>query len=209
MSFQFPSLLDPAFLDHLPKRSASQPDAGQTSQARQVPVMTPAPAPQVRLLALRDEFYRLAGMDDRQAAGLALEGLLNAVFDLFQMAPRAPFRLVGEQIDGSFALDHQTYLLEAKWERQPTSLADLLIFQGKIQAKSTFTRGVFVAISGVTQEARDGFSRGRQPSFIVLDGYDLTAVLEGHVALDALLRAKQRRVAEEGRIAVSVTELFD
>ena len=30
--------------------------------------------------------------------------------------PRGSFRLIGEQIDGSFHLEGETYLLEAKWQ---------------------------------------------------------------------------------------------
>jgi hypothetical protein len=46
---------------------------------------------------------------------LHFEGFLNELFAGFGLAPRGAFRLVGEQIDGSFRLHGQTYLVEAKW----------------------------------------------------------------------------------------------
>lgn len=45
-------------------------------------------------------------------------GRLCAALDLLdssRLQARAPFRLVGEQIDGSFQLGNETYLVEAKW----------------------------------------------------------------------------------------------
>jgi hypothetical protein len=69
------------------------------------------------------------------------------VFALFDLAPRQPFRVIGEQIDGSFELDRQSYLLEPKWEKKALPEADLLVFRGKIEGKSAFTLGLFVALN--------------------------------------------------------------
>ena len=53
-----------------------------------------------------------------QARGYAFERFLRDLFDANGLSPRASFRLVGEQIDGSFELSAETYLLEAKWTRR-------------------------------------------------------------------------------------------
>ena len=50
-----------------------------------------------------------------QPRGYAFEKFLKGMFDAFGLSARASFRLVGEQIDGSFVLGGDTYLLEAKW----------------------------------------------------------------------------------------------
>ena len=82
------------------------------------------------LRQLKDEFLQLAGQSDRSAAGLALEKLLNRLFLLFGLQPRQPFRVVGEQIDGSFQMDAETYLLESKWEKRPLrTLLPLRLFR--------------------------------------------------------------------------------
>jgi len=115
---------------------------------------------------LKEEFLRLTCESDRSKAGLALEQLLNQLFEIFDLRPRQPFRVVGEQIDGSFELDSQICLLESKWEKHALPEADLLVFRGKIEGKSTFTRGVFIALNDISILARDAITRGKAPSFL-------------------------------------------
>jgi hypothetical protein len=97
----------------------------------QAPLDQPAPQiPVAKALAgLKEEFDRLAAEKDRNKAGLALEGLLNRLFETFQLHPRLPYRRVGEQMDGSFVLDGHIYLLESKWVDHALPQADLLVFQ--------------------------------------------------------------------------------
>jgi hypothetical protein len=159
------------------------------------------------LVQLREEFCVLATETDRNKAGLALERLLNRLFDLFQLHPRQAFRVVGEQIDGSFELDSHIYLVEAKWEKHPLPEADLLIFRGKIEGKSTFTRGVFVALNDVSLPARDAITRGKAPSFFVINGHDLMMILSEAVGLADFLRKRVRLLAEEGRVCVHFSDL--
>jgi hypothetical protein len=112
---------------------------------------------------LKEDFFQLADERNRSKAGLALEKLLNRLFEIFELQPRQPFRVVGEQIDGSFQLDGHIYLLESKWEEHPLPEADLLVFRGKIEGKSTFTRGVLIALNDVSEQARDAITRGKAP----------------------------------------------
>src|SRR5260370_17053726 len=105
------------------------------------------------LRQLKEDFVQLAADRDRNRAGLALEKLLNRLFEIFELRPRQPFRILGEQIDGSFELEGQIYLLESKWEEHALPEADLLIFRGKIEGKSTFTRGVFIALNATSLPA--------------------------------------------------------
>lgn len=159
------------------------------------------------LSQLKEEFLRLAAESDRNKAGLALEKLLNQLFGLFELQPRQGFRITGEQIDGSFELDGDIYLLEAKWEKAALPEAELLIFRGKIEGKSTFTRGVFIAFNDVTSEAQDAITRGKAPSFFIMNGHDLVMVLCGAMTLVDFLRARRRLLAEEGRVCVPFSEL--
>jgi Restriction endonuclease len=183
------------------------------SSAHHVPAQEPQPQTQQHsrqfeaFLQLKEEFGNLAVEKDRAKAGLALEKLLNRLFELFDLKPRQPFRVAGEQIDGSFELDGQIYLLELKWEQNPLPEADLLVFRGKIEGKSTFTRGVFIALNGISDQARDAITRGKAPSFFVMDGYDLMMVLSEAVNLTHFLRQRVRLLAEEGRVCVPFSEL--
>lgn len=160
-----------------------------------------------QLTQLKEEFLRLADEKDRSKAGLSLEKLLNRLFELFDLKPRQAFRVTGEQIDGSFELDGDIYLLESKWEKDALPEADLLVFRGKIEGKSTFTRGVYIALNDVTKEARDAITRGKAPSFFVMNGHDLMMILCGAMALTDFLRERRRLLAEKGRVCVPFSEL--
>lgn len=159
------------------------------------------------LAQLKEEFHQLTVEADRNNAGLALERLLNRLFELFGLQPRQPFRIEGEQIDGSFVLDGHVYLLESKWEKNPLPEADLLVFRGKIEGKSTFTRGVPIALNDVSTQARHAIIQGKAPSFFVVNGYDLMMILSASMNLPEFLRKRVRLLAEEGRMCVPFSDL--
>lgn len=162
----------------------------------------------IELDELKREFLKLHGNTDRQKAGLQLEKVLNKLFASHDLAPREPFRVVGEQIDGSFELDHEIYLLEAKWQQSPSPVADLYVFREKVEGKSKFTRGLFVSINGVSREAQDAITRGKQPNFFITDGHDIMMLLNDSLELPMFLRQRQRLLAEEGRVSVPFGELL-
>lgn len=156
---------------------------------------------------LKQRFFALHEEENKQRVGFQLEKVLNSLFDLHGLSPREPFRVVGEQIDGSFELDHEIYLLEAKWKDDPVPESDLLVFRGKIEGKSKYTRGVFVSVNGISKEAAVAITRGKQPNFFIVDGYDVTMLLENNIELMDFLRRRQRLLAEEGRVVVPFPEL--
>jgi len=209
VGFKFPELWDRDFLNSLRFDAQERARMGLEKEIRIERLRADEQSEYEREMEkLKTEFYELHRFDDRQEAGLSLEKLLNRLFELEELTPRTPFRVAGEQINGSFALDNEIYLVEAKWIRDPISEGPLLVFRGKVEGKSTVTRGVFVSLSGCTQLALDAISRGKQPNFFVVDGYDVTWVLERRIDLKEMLRAKLRRLAEEGRVFVSVRDLF-
>ena len=209
VGFKFSELWDPEFresLRHKPEERARQ----HVDEALRQEKLRASERNQHsdQLEQLKADFLALESQSDRQAAGLILERLLNSVFDLFDLKPRAPFRVTGEQIDGSFQLDHETYLLEAKWESDPLGEAPLLVFRGKIEGKSAITRGVFIALNGISEQARHTIATGKQPTFFVLDGYDLMMILSDGINLTEFLRQRVRLLAEEGLVCVPYIELY-
>jgi hypothetical protein len=85
-----------------------------------------------------EELTRLSRASDssaKQARGFAFERLLIQLFALDEMEPRAGYRPVGEQIDGSIYLDGRVYLLEAKWHADPLPVSTLYQFKGKVDGK--------------------------------------------------------------------------
>ncbi len=209
VGFKFPDLWDALFLASL--RTGASDRASELVEnemtADRIKVSDVSIMEKSRL-SIKTAFYELAGMKDRQAAGRAFERVLNELFELSSLKPRESFRVVGEQIDGSFELDNEIYLVEAKWVKRPLSEQPLMVFREKIQAKSNITRGAFIALNRCTSVAMDAITRGKQPNFFIIDGYDLVSVLEGTLSLNDLLRAKIRCLAEEGRLLLSASEIM-
>ena len=120
VQFKIPELLDPSFLGSFGSVKAGEP-ARQASS-------TLSESKAQELATLLVEITKL----DPQARGLRFEGFLNELFAGFGLAPRGSFRLVGEQIDGSFKLHGQTYLVEAKWHGPPRGVAARMTVCGKV-----------------------------------------------------------------------------
>lgn len=141
-----------------------------------------------------------------QARGYAFEKFLKDLFDVYGLAAHEPFRLRGEQIDGSFQFGGETYLVEAKWQSQAIGVAELHTFHGKIEQKAAWTRGLFVSNSGFTADGLVAFGRGKR--VICMDGLDLYETLDREIALTHILESKVRRAAETGSPFIRVRDLF-
>lgn len=168
----------------------------------------PASAPAVdrdKIATIKAELLRVSSLS-AQARGYAFEAFLKSLFDAFDLAAQEPFRLRGEQIDGSFQLSSETYLLEAKWHGQPTGVADLHTFHGKIEQKAAWTRGLFVSNSGFSEDGLVAFGRGKR--VICMDGLDLYEMLDREIPLNQVLERKVRRAAETGMPFLRVRDLF-
>jgi hypothetical protein len=143
-----------------------------------------------------------------QERGLRFEGFLGRLFETFELAPRSSFRVVGEQIDGSLHFHADTYLVEARWHATKMQEADLLIFSGKVGGKAQWSRGLFISMSGFTDDALEGFTRGKPTNIICMDGLDLYHVLSGKLDLRTAIERKARIAAETNRAFVPIRELF-
>ncbi len=154
--------------------------------------------------ALATRLVEVSTMDP-QARGYAFEKFLKDAFDAHGMSARASFRRTGEQIDGSFVLGEQTYLLEAKWRNAKVDAETLRAFNAKVEDKASWSRGLIISQSGFTSEGLHAFGRGK--SVVCMDGLDLYEVLSGRLDLAEVIRLKVRRVAETGVAFVPVREL--
>jgi hypothetical protein len=158
-----------------------------------------------KLLALKQRLKDMWNMDPHQR-GYAFEQWLREAFNLYGLAPREPFRNRGEQIDGSFALQGETYLLEAKWQAALTPAADLHALEGKLAQKAVWARGLFVSYTGFTEDGLHAFGRGKR--VICMDGEDFHDALERELPLDHVLARKVRAAAETGLPFQRVRDLF-
>jgi hypothetical protein len=179
---------------------------GGSQNNTQGPQEAPKPAiDQKKIAALRDEVTELSKMAPHER-GYAFETFLKALFDVHGLMARDAFRNRGEQIDGSFVLASETYLLEAKWHNTPTGVGDLHAFHGKVEEKAAWTRGLFISHSGFTEDGLFAFGRGKR--IVCMDGFDLYEMLRRSLSLEHVLDRKVRAAAETGRPFVRVRDLF-
>ncbi len=197
LGFKIPELWDSEFLRGLPPR---KPEKDKVATAKMETLKNTLPL-------LLNDLLNLEKLTP-QERGYAFEKFLTTLFNAFGMQARSPFRLVGEQIDGSIEFQGNTYLIEAKWQNTPIGNTELLALHSKVGGKATWSRGVFISYSGFSQEGLEAFSKGRPTNLITVTGQDLYFILKGGMSLDQMIRLKARLAAEEGRAYVPVQELL-
>lgn len=120
VGFKFPELWDSAFLDSLKDGGIrAKENLDRIIQEKKIEVQESRNLSK-ELRRLKEEFFILQRESNRNKAGIELQGILKQLFALSGLEPRKPFRVIGEEIDGSFELDHEIYLLEAMWEKNPS-----------------------------------------------------------------------------------------
>jgi len=191
-AFKIPELHDATFLESIPRKAP--------------PPEEPSPS-KIDYGELKRKILQISGLEP-QPRGYAFEKVLTALFLSCGLAPRGGFRNCGEQIDGSFELNGHQYLLEAKWKQSQTGQAELLAFQGKVEGKADWTRGLFVSYSGFTPDGLIAFSKGRPTRIICVDGLDLWQAIEHQLNFSEVLSRKTRRASESNEAFVSVRDLF-
>ena len=183
-------------LDLIGKLSGARPSAEPAP---------PKPANNASLVAqLRRDLMAVSTLQP-QARGYAFETFLKQAFDLYGMDAKERFRLRGEEIDGSFVLDHETYLFEAKWRFELTGADDLRNFEGKLGDRAAWARGLFVSYTGFTAGGLETFGRGRRT--ICMTGQDFDEALSRELPLDYVIREKVRRAVETGAPYTGVRDL--
>ncbi len=160
------------------------------------------------LETLKNDYYKLISSTAAQQRGYALERMLRQLFELFDMDPRASFKITGEQIDGAFTFEKTDFILEAKWQQELIGIEQLDAFSGKIKRKLANTLGLFLSINGYSPFAVS-LHEAHQPVMILMDGSDLMAVLEGRIELGALLLRKRRHAAQTGELYLPIQRIFD
>jgi len=162
---------------------------------------------QQKLEEIKVDFYQLVSSKDPQARGFKLEKIIKELFSLFDLDPKASFRILGEQIDGGFTFESNDYLFEGKWQQELCSIQDLDAFSGKLTRKLDNTLGLFCSINGFSEDAVKAHSTGRR-LMILMDGSDLMAVLEGRIDLLQLLLRKRRHASQTGNIYLKIHEIL-
>lgn len=159
-----------------------------------------------KLEEIKTTYMGLFSGTSPQQRGFDLEKILYDLFDLFDLDPKASFRIQGEQIDGAFSLEGTDYLFEAKWNQELTGISDLDSFASKVKRKLDNTLGLFLSINGYSPDAVTAHSVGR-PVIILMSGADLMAVFEERIDFISLLLRKRRHASQTGNIFFQVHEM--
>ena len=153
---------------------------------------------------LKTKLIKVSGLEP-QPRGYAFEKFLKEFFDAYSLSARASFRLQGEQIDGSFVLAEQTYLVEAKWMNALVDVATLRAFNAKVEDKAAWSRGLFISQNGFSEAGLSAFGPGR--SIVCMDGLDLYEILDQQLDFADVLSLKVRRAAETGQVFIRLRDL--
>ena len=154
--------------------------------------------------SLKESYLALSRQQEHpQERGLALEKLLNDLFALFDLEPRLAYSSNVDQVDGSFRLDTDDYLIEAKWTQKPLGRDQADVFVQKIARRGKLAVGLLVSINGFSESLRAAYATSS--SFITMDGSDLFLVLDSRWPLDEALLAKKRHVNETGSCHMPLT----
>jgi hypothetical protein len=157
--------------------------------------------------SFRSRLQDLAPLDP-QRRGYEFQAFLEELLDYAGLAPRRPFLTVGEQIDGSFQFQGETYLLEATWRNRPVGAEELNAFLVKVISKAEWSRGVHVAYSGYSQDGLEAFARGKPTKLVCISGLDIDEMLAREIPLQDVIEKKVRAAAETNEAFVSVRDLF-
>ena len=142
-----------------------------------------------------------------QAKGYAFEKYLNILFKAFDLDPHASYRTEYDQIDGSFVLDGNTILIEAKYRANAIPKDDLILFSQKIESKSHFPKGLFITYSPVDAKAIEYFT-DRSARIVVFNIQELFLMCQNRYPLPKVLQAKFRTLDERGVVFKHIMELM-
>ena len=187
------------------KTDVDQRNRAEEARQRQAALMARAD----KMEQLRKSYIDIASAtDDPQSRGYSLEDLLSELFAVHEITYRPPYKTSTEQIDGSFSFKGFDYLVEARWRKGPPTEADLAALKTKVDKKITSTRGLFVSIAGFRPDVVLEFTRGVTSNMVLMDGVDLSLILEGRVSLTDALDMKIQKAAQEGIILFPLAQSF-
>lgn len=134
--------------------------------------------------------------------GFEFEKLIKAKLENEFLEPRASYKPRGEQIDGSFFWQGQTFLLEAKWVNSKLPASSIYAFKGKLDGKFHTSSGVFFAVNGYSDDVEDALKFGKSLNVILFDTNDISLIFNGDVTFIEVLKFKLREAGDTGSLNV-------
>jgi Restriction endonuclease len=112
-----------------------------------------------------------------QARGKNFEKIIGLMLSNENIRHSLAYRPQGEEIDGAFIWNAHTFLIEAKWHKDPMSASDIYAFKGKVDGKFSGTRGVFISMSGYSDDCLKALSYGKELNILLFDQDDIKDIV--------------------------------
>lgn len=149
----------------------------------------------------KSKFLSLFGSADTQRRGYDFEAVLRELARSSGLEVTDAFRTTGEQIDGAVKYEGEHYLVEAKWRDKQSCNEPLYQFAMKVEGKM-YGRGIFVSINGFSEEAVKSLLKGKALRTILVDGGDITYVVEEYLSFASMIDRKVKAAQTRGEIYV-------
>jgi len=154
-------------------------------------------------IQIREKYQKLlSGKGSPQQRGYELEKLIYAILQNEGLEPKASYTAKGEQIDGSFFWFGQTFLLEAKWVKDPLPASSIYAFKGKLDGKFHTTSGVYISVNGYSKDLEEALKIGKSLNVLLFDKDDIPLLFNGDVSFTEMLKFKLRQAADTGSLQV-------
>jgi hypothetical protein len=162
-------------------------------------------SPGASLLAL---YERMAVADDPRRRGYVLQDLLNELLKVSGIPVVKSFiRNDGaEQIDGAFTFEGWHYLVECRWRERLADIRQLDGLKGQVDRSGKQTLGIFLSINGWSDNVIPMLKQNPEKSILLMNGFDLRAVLSGQISIRSLLQAKLASLNLEAEPYLSADE---
>lgn len=141
----------------------------------------------LRLRELLDQFGRMSRLEDltAQRRGQQFNGFIAELF-------------------AYWGVDR----VQAKWEKEPVSLDPIAKLSRRISQRFVGTRGVFLSMSGYTEDALSDMLRGQQPDMLLLDRTHFEAMLSGLFSPNDLFTELVDQASYRGEVYIPLTDLI-
>ncbi len=132
--------------------------------------------------------------------GYELEKIFVELMKISKIEVAESFKNVGEQIDGAIKHENNHYLVELKWQKDPTQQKDLASFYFKVEGKLAGTRGIMISMNGYSKEMLESISIGKELKVMIFDGVHLMNVLSGMITFSELMNNAIRQASLNGKL---------
>ncbi len=189
-------------LEHLKQLTEIRDAKIHEDRKRRVAKEVEEQLPRRSLPRLRDDFLALhTGSLKPQERGYALEKILAELARLESLEVTDPFRVSGEQIDGTIKYDGEHYLVEAKWQDKSAANEPVYQFVGKIEGKM-YGRGLFISVHGFSDNVIQSIVQGKAIKTMFVDGEDLVLVLEHQISFRDMIDKKVKAAQTKGLVYI-------